>query len=293
MKLKELEDSLNEKLRKSELDLENYQNMLKERKEKERKEKERKEKEKKEKEKKEKEKKEIKNKTEDEEKKEEIKKEKEIPSNEFSIFGSINQLDIDRNSNFIKDIPPNLPVQRTTINIKAKKEFKDKYYSYTLDNDHDVNLSSEVYEKIENTIIVLWLKNDGTLDWPENRTQLIFNIEKSECSGNNIILKPQRVNEVENYEVIFNGLSPLGEGEYKSYLNFTIDGNKIGEELKLTLIIKKKEDPYKDIEKYRDKINILRNEYNLNENDYSDKVLFDVLKKKDFNTEEAFMEIIN
>ena len=174
-----------------------------------------------------------------EQKKEEIK-------NEFSLFNSSNIIiksDIDRKPNFIKDIPTNIIDPIKTSIIKGKKEFENKYYSYTFDDSHNINLSSEIDEGIENTVIELWLKNDGTLDWPENRTQLIFNRNKSDCSGNNIILRPQRVNEVEKYEVIFNGLGPLGEGTYKSYLNVNIDGEKIGEEVKLTVIIKKKSGP--------------------------------------------------
>ena len=223
-----------------------------------------------------------------EQKKEEIK-------NEFSLFNSSNIIiksDIDRKPNFIKDIPTNIIDPIKTSIIKGKKEFENKYYSYTFDDSHNINLSSEIDEGIENTVIELWLKNDGTLDWPENRTQLIFNRNKSDCSGNNIILKPQRVNEVEKYEIIFNGLGPLGEGTYKSYLNVNIDGEKIGEEVKLTVIIKKKVDPYEDIEKYRDIINKLRNEYNLNENDYSDKVLFDALKKNNYDIDATFLKII-
>ena len=37
----------------------------------------------------------------------------------------------------------------------------------------------------------LTLKNDGTLDWPENDTKLIFD-EKSYLKGEEIILKPQK-----------------------------------------------------------------------------------------------------
>ena len=51
-------------------------------------------------------------------------------------------------------------------------------------------------------------------------------------------------------------------------------------------------DPYEDIEKYRDIINKLRKEYNLNENDYSDKVLFDALKKNNYDIDATFLKII-
>ena len=257
MKLKELENSLNEKLQKS------IEILLKEKKEE----------------------REIKNKRKDENEMEK--------KNEFSLFNSSNMIirrDFDRKPNFIKDIPTNLIEENKTF--KEKNKFENKYYSYTCDYVHNINLSAEIDEGIENTVIVLWLKNDGTLDWPENRTQLIFNRNKSDCSGNNIILRPQRVNEVEKYEVIFNGLGPLGEGTYKSYLNIKVDGVNIGEEVKLTVIIKKKVDPYEDIEKYRDIINKLRNEYNLNENDYSDKVLFDALKKNNYDIDATFLKII-
>ena len=65
------------------------------------------------------------------------------------------------------------------------------------------------------------LKNDGTLEWPEKTTKLIFD-KNSNIKGDEIILKPQKAGEELKYEVLFNNLEKLDQGEYKSYMRFQL-----------------------------------------------------------------------
>ena len=61
----------------------------------------------------------------------------------------------------------------------------------------------------------------------------IFFIHIYVVKGEAIILKPQKKGSELNYEIIFNNLEKLAEGEYKSYANIIIKREKIGEKLNL------------------------------------------------------------
>ena len=105
-------------------------------------------------------------------------------------------------------------------------KLENLYYSYECTNN-DNNLKAYINEKTETAKIDVTLKNDGTLDWPENDTKLIFD-ENFNVKGEEIILKPQKKGTELNYKIIFNNLDKLTEGEYHSCAKVTVKGRQIG-----------------------------------------------------------------
>ena len=165
------------------------------------------------------------------------------------------------------------------------------FYSFECDYSNNINLIAYIYVGTESAKIDLVLKNDGTLDWTDN-TKLIFD-KKSDIKGNDIKLKPQKKNETQKYEIILNNLGDLDVGEYKSYIKLYIDERQIGEKLTLTLKVKKKEDPDEEMNNNMDKITEFREFYELNENEYPNKKIFEALKENDFEFESTFESLFS
>ena len=174
--------------------------------------------------------------------------------------------------------------------FNKKLAFENLYYSYECINN--INLTGYIYEKSETAKIDITLKNDGTLDWPENKTKLIFE-KKSQVKGKEITLKPQEIGSEERYEIIINDLAKLKEGEYKSCVRININGQNIGEKLDLKIKIKKKEDPNEEMNQHMGEIESFRAEFALEETEYSNERLFKVLKENDYDFEQSFASLFN
>ena len=223
-----------------------------------------------------------------EEPKEETKKEK----NDFCIINSSDDENGNRN-----DAPCPLG-QRANHNNK-KSEYStpgesinepepEAYYSYSCINNKDLTLCID--ENTESTKIEIIIENNGTKDWPENKAKLIFG-QKSQIKGEDIILKSQKCNEKNKYEIQFHNLSQFKEGIYESYAYINING-WLGEQIILKLIIKKKKIK-SEIEEHLDIIDEFRKEFNLNPNDYPKEKILYFLKKNDYDKELAFAELFS
>ena len=220
----------------------------------------------------------------------EPKNERKIVKNDFSIFDNSDDDNGDRN-----DAP--CPLGQRANNNNKKIDYStpgesinepQTYYSYSCINSKD--LISCIDEKTESTKIEIEIENNGTKDWPENNAKLIFD-QKSQIKGENAILKSQKCNEKNKYEIEFHNLNKYKEGVYESYAYINING-WCGTEIILKIIIKKKK-IISEIEEHLDIINDLRNEYNLNPDDFSNEQLFLVLKDNNFDKEQAFADLYN
>jgi len=220
----------------------------------------------------------------------EPKNESKIVKNDFSIFDNSDDDNGDRN-----DAP--CPLGQRANNNNKKIDYStpgesinepQTYYSYSCINSKD--LISCIDEKTESTKIEIEIENNGTKDWPENNAKLIFD-QKSQIKGENAILKSQKCNEKNKYEIEFHNLNKYKEGVYESYAYINING-WCGTEIILKIIIKKKK-IISEIEEHLDIINDLRNEYNLNPDDFSNEQLFLVLKDNNFDKEQAFADLYN
>ena len=85
------------------------------------------------------------------------------------------------------------------------------------------------------------LKNNGTTQWPMNKTKLIAN-DKKNLIGKNIELEPQNPDDIKKYIVNFNELKPYPPGDYTAGFFFEVDGKKYGDDIELDIIIKDKGD---------------------------------------------------
>ena len=220
----------------------------------------------------------------------EPKNESKIVKNDFSIFDNSDDDNGDRN-----DAP--CPLGQRANNNNKKIDYStpgesinepQTYYSYSCINSKD--LISCIDEKTESTKIEIEIENNGTKDWPENNAKLIFD-QKSQIKGENAILKSQKCNEKNKYEIEFHNLNKYKEGVYETYAYINING-WCGTEIILKIIIKKKK-IISEIEEHLDIINDLRNEYNLNPDDFSNEQLFLVLKDNNFDKEQAFADLYN
>ena len=221
-----------------------------------------------------------------EEPKEESKKEK----NDFCIINSSDDENGNRN-----DAP--CPFGQRANNNNKKSEYStphesinepEAYYSYSCINNKD--LTSCIDENTESTKIEIIIENNGTKDWPENNAKLIFG-QKSKIKGEDIILKSQKCNEKNKYEIQFHNLSQFKEGIYESYAYINING-WLGEQIILKIIIKKKKIK-SEIEEHLDIIEEFRNEFSLNPNDYPKEKILYLLKKNDYDKELAFAELFS
>ena len=259
----ELKDILNKKFEEIQINLDSLKNELKTKREKEK---------------------------EEEERKRRVKEKEELEDDDnynLNIFKDIED-NIKKNNKeeFIKN-NNNYYNSASFLNNHSKNKFKREYLYYSYECTNNNNLTAYINEKTETAKINVTLKNDGTLDWPENNIKLIFD-KKFKVKGEDIILKPQEKGTELDYEIIFNNLDKLSEGEYQSYAIISIKGEQFGEKLKFKIKIKKKVDTNKEMNKNIDKINSFREYFNLDEIKYPNEIIFNALKEKNYKFEETF-----
>ena len=162
----------------------------------------------------------------------------------------------------------------------------EKGYSFECTNL--IILKQCICQGTESIEIPLMLKNIGLYSWPSNATKLIFD-KNCQIKGKTVELKSLDVNEEQQCNVKIEGLGQLPVGEYETGVYLNIKGNNIGKIIKMKIIIKEKENP---IDQYIETIKKFRTEYNIEENEYSNDEVYNILKSNEFNFEKAFMCII-
>ena len=136
----------------------------------------------------------------------------------------------------------------------------------------------------------LMLKNTGLSPWPPNSTKLIFD-KNYEIKGKDVELNSLQKNEEQQCIVKIEGLGNLPIGEYETGVYLNINGVNIGKMLKMKVIIKEKGiDP---IDQHIEIIKRFRNEYCLDENDFSNDDLYKILLKNDFHFDKAFIYLFD
>ena len=179
---------------------------------------------------------------------------------------------------------PNFAFINNNNSNNNKDKLIKKVYSYDCLNKN--KLSNYIYEGTDEAKIEIVLKNKGEEDWPINCTKLIFD-KASKITGDEIVLKPQKSDEQNKYNVIFKKVSKYRVGEYKSYLLFCVNDEAFGEKLELTVGIKENK-KNSDIDENIDKINEFRLNYDLDKDDYSNAKILEALKKNNFEYDAAF-----
>ena len=174
--------------------------------------------------------------------------------------------------------------------LKEEEERKKKLKEvYSFECTNLMILQQYVYQGTESTKIPLILKNTGLFPWPPNATKLIFD-KNYQIRGKTVNLNSLDKNEEQQCDVTIEGLGQLPVGEYESGVYLNINGINIGKMIKMKVIIKEKEnDP---IDQYIETIKKFRTEYNLDQNEYSNDDLYNILMSNEFDLEKAFMCII-
>ena len=80
-------------------------------------------------------------------------------------------------------------------------------------------------------------------------------------------------------------------GQKKFYLFFCVDEKNIGEKITLNVVIKDKNDIINELSKYNDEIKEFKNKFGLADKEYSDLKILYILKKYNFDPENAFANI--
>ena len=165
---------------------------------------------------------------------------------------------------------------------------ENKEYSYECLNLNKLN--KEISEGIDQVKIEIILKNNKNITWPKNNTKLVYDYSSSNFVQDDLILDPQKSNEEKKYNLIIKELDQYPAGEYNIFLWFEVNGKHFGERIEFKIIIKEKDNDNEEFKKVED----FRVQFNLfNKDDYPDAKLLDLLKKHNFNSELAFMELIN
>ena len=160
-------------------------------------------------------------------------------------------------------------------------------YSYECTNLS--SLQQNVYQGTESAEIPLILRNTGNNPWPQNSTKLIFD-KQCQIKGKDVELNSLGKNEEQQCFVKIEGIANLPLGEYETGVYLNINGTNIDKILRIKInIIKREIDP---IDQHIETINKFRNEFNINENEYSNEDVFNVLMSNEFNFEKAFLCII-
>ena len=157
---------------------------------------------------------------------------------------------------------------------------KEEIIEYSFECLNKNNLKGEIYEGEKEIKIELLMKNNKDITWPKDITKLVFDYN-SNFILKDIILLPQKYNEIKNYEIIINKLEEYPSGDYNIYLRFEVNGEQFGEKIEINFVIKEddmiKVNEFREIYKY---FNIV----------ISDDKLLDLLKKNNFEYDKTFKE---
>ena len=168
-----------------------------------------------------------------------------------------------------------------------KKEEEQEVYSYDCPNI--MYLQQIIYVGTNTSNFSVIMKNNGKLDWPKNKTKLVFD-KDSRIKGKDVELDPLKIGEEKTYTIIIEALSHLVEGIYNANVWFNVNNKNYGKMLNLRVeIIKKKEDP---IKKYMKQIEEFRAQFELlDKNEWTDEYLYEQLKENEFDYTRAFAKM--
>ena len=147
-------------------------------------------------------------------------------------------------------------------------------------------MTKEILEGEDEAKIEIILKNNKNLDWPQFKTKLTYDFN-SNFIQDDIILAPQKYNEIKKYDIVLNELSQYPALEYKVYLLFEVNGDIYGEKIEINLIIKEnKKDELERADQFR-------KTFNLSKEEFPDGKIVQLLKKYNNSFEDAFMSLIS
>ena len=163
---------------------------------------------------------------------------------------------------------------------------KDNNYSYKcLTKDLKLKMKKgtrEVPFKLE-------LENNGSSEWPENKTFLEVEISKSNINTDKIILSPLKPGDTCSVDILFKHMSKIKPGKFQCCLSFILDEKKYGDYIDIEIEIYDDEDS-KNF-KSNSVVVAFRDEYGIKKDIISDDEIYKgLLKHQTF--ENAYKSII-
>ena len=179
----------------------------------------------------------------------------------------LNQSEQKSNSDSNED---NQNLMETIVNYNDNRDYS--YYSNKY--EYIIHIITNKEPAIDCEIEI---QNNGKNQWPENVTKLYFNEKKSNLKVGNVALNPLKTNEKQTVNIIIEKLNELSEGEYLICFNFKVNRKTYGQQITIKIICKEDEE--------LKKIKEFRREFDLNENDYPDYRIKNILNRynNDFN----------
>ena len=225
------------------------------------------------------------------------KKNENINNNSYNI-GNIQEKNINNNCQQEQQININKNEINNENNINIKKfininkieEQQEQQIEYSYECTNKKLLLGYIPAGTNELSIEVNLKNNGDKPWPKDKTKLKYNKESINI-GEDIILKPQNPGEQEKYNILIKNLEKCPIGQKKFYLFFCVDEKNIGEKITLNVVIKDKNDIINELSKYNDEIKEFKNKFGLADKEYSDLKILYILKKYNFDPENAFANI--
>lgn len=189
----------------------------------------------------------------------------------------------------LKDAPPCNDLFLIDSNKDINIEPKDTIKKFSYECINVINLSAYIYQGTDEAKVSIILKNNCNQVWPKEDTKLVLD-KDSKISIDDIVLHPQKPDEQNSYEICIKNLGSYPPGEYISYMLFQVNGKSFGDKLQIKIIVKaKKKD--EDIQKYIEKINEFRSQFELEKSDYSDEKILNLLKSHNFDYEQSFSSL--
>ena len=198
-----------------------------------------------------------------------------------------NGLNFNNKEDEIKDILKNNDNMFDKINNLNNDDGKE--YSYECTNS--ILLSAYIYKGTDEAYIKIHLKNNGNETWANDSKLLVDS--NSKFKADEITLDPQKPNEEKIYNVKLKDLKNYPIGEYKAFFVFYSGGKIHGEKIVAIIKIKEIDDANKEINENIDKIKEFRETFNLEEKEFSDEKLLEILKENDFDFLKAFSSLFD
>ena len=193
-----------------------------------------------------------------------------------------NGLNFNNKEDEIKDVLKNNDNMFDKINNLNNDDGKE--YSYNCTNS--MFLAFYFYKGTDEAYIKIHLKNNGNETWANDSKLLVDS--NSKFKADEITLDPQKPNEEKIYNVKLKDLKNYPIGEYKAFFVFYSGGKIHGKKIVAIIKIKEIVDANKEIIENFDKIKEFRETFNLEEKEFSDEKLLEVLKENGFNYANAF-----
>ena len=160
---------------------------------------------------------------------------------------------------------------------------EDEKVNYSYSVDQKEYLKSFYQNSISDISVYLKIQNNGKKNWTSN-TKLCCD-KNSQLKCDDIDLKPLEKDYSQTVVCKFNRLNELEYGKYTIFLNFVVDNIIYGEKIKIVL-----ECLYNE---KREKILQFKKMYDLNDSDYDEKTLIEILELNNGNFEATFNNLFS